>query len=67
LFRPAPPRGRARNIDVMGRIGKTYPRFEQTPRGVGGPPPEQWSRPQLVGAAIGVLAALAFIGWVLTR
>ena len=51
----------------MGRIGKSYPRFEQAP-----PPSQSREEPgssllQIVGAVVGVLCALGFIGWLLAR
>ena len=50
----------------MGRIGKSYPRFEQAPQS---PAPTENERlsVQVVGAIIGVLCALGFIGWLLAR
>ena len=50
----------------MGRIGKSYPRFEQAPL----PAPREEpgsSRLQVVGAIVGVLCALGLIGWLLAR
>jgi hypothetical protein len=52
----------------MGRIGRSYPRFDEPRSGAPGPGEDTGTRRlQLAGAAIGVLAALALIGWVLTR
>ena len=55
----------------MGRIGKSYPRFEHAPQPA--QPPAQPSDEagtsllQVLGAAVGVLCALGFIGWLLAR
>ena len=50
----------------MGRIGKSYPRFEEGQRP--SPPEEARSyRFQLLGAVVGIVAALGLIGWLLTR
>jgi hypothetical protein len=57
----------------MGRIGRSYPRFEeaQQPAQQGGSllPEEREgvSGYQVVGAIIGILSALGLIGWFLTR
>ena len=51
----------------MGRIGKSYPRFEQAPPPPAPPMDDQGVRVHLVGAIIGVLCALGFIGWLLAR
>lgn len=52
----------------MGRIGRSYPRFEQAQ----GHEPAAASRRegsgyQVVGALVGILAALGLIGWLLSR
>jgi len=50
----------------MGRIGKSYPRFEE--RQPAAPAQDARSyRFQLLGAVLGILAALGLIGWLLTR
>jgi hypothetical protein len=52
----------------MGRIGKTYPRFEERRESAAERSPEQAPGAfHVAGALVGILAALAFIGWVLTR
>ena len=50
----------------MGRIGKSYPRFaeRQQPSPSGDAPSYRF---QLLGALVGILAALGLIGWLLTR
>ena len=53
----------------MARIGKTYPRFK--PSELGSPPaptPEDKPSPfRLLGAMVGLFAALGLIGWLLTK
>lgn len=50
----------------MGRIGRSYPRFQpQQPEGEPAQPARSASH--VLGAVIGLLAALGFIGWLLTR
>ncbi len=51
----------------MGRIGRSYPRFQplQTESESEQQPARTASR--VLGAVIGLLAALGFIGWLLTR
>jgi hypothetical protein len=56
---------------MMGRIGRTYPRFEGTQK-TGEPqrPPaedEGISAYQVIGAIVGILCALGLIGWLFTR
>jgi hypothetical protein len=52
----------------MGRIGKSYPRFEETPKPPVQPAEEERiSTVHVVGAVVGILSALGFIGWLLTR
>ena len=51
----------------MGRIGKSYPRFEQAPQSSALPKEDEGVSVQVVGAIVGVLCALAFIGWLLAR
>jgi hypothetical protein len=53
---------------AMGRIGRSYPRFEQPQKPSALPAQEEGISPfQVAGALIGVLSALGFIGWLLTR
>jgi hypothetical protein len=53
---------------TMSRIGRTYPRFEQPePSRTDEPGAKGFGAGQLVGAVIGILAALGLIGWLLTR
>jgi hypothetical protein len=51
----------------MGRIGKTYPRFQPSEQ----PGPSAQSRKastsSVLGALVGVLSALGLIGWLLSR
>ena len=55
-----------REGEAMGRIGKSYPRFEE--RQPAAPAQDARSyRFQLLGAVLGILAALGLIGWLLTR
>lgn len=57
----------------MGRIGRSYPRFEEAPtpaEAAGGaerPQKEGISAYQVVGAIVGILSALGLIGWLLSR
>ncbi len=52
----------------MGRIGRSYPRFEEAPQASGSPSEgEGVSAAQVTGAIVGVLCALGFIGWLLSR
>ena len=52
----------------MGRIGRSYPRFEQPQKPSALPAEDDGiSAFQVVGAIIGVLSALGFIGWLLSR
>lgn len=52
----------------MGRIGKSYPRFDEASSSPGLPAPDEaiWAV-QVTGAIIGILGALGFIGWLLSR
>ena len=50
----------------MGRIGRSYPRFKpQQPQSDPAPPARSGSH--VIGAVVGLLAALGLIGWFLTR
>lgn len=56
----------------MGRIGRSYPRFEEAPKpadAAGGPARPRKSTPgyPLIGAIVGILGALGLIGWLLSR
>jgi hypothetical protein len=51
----------------MGRIGRSYPRFENPQQPLDPEQREAIPGYQLVGAIIGVLAALGLIGWLLSR
>jgi len=52
----------------MGRIGRSYPRFEQPQKPSALPAEDDGiSAYQVVGAIVGVLSALGFIGWLLSR
>jgi hypothetical protein len=52
----------------MGRIGKTYPRFDEAADLPGLTVEEaEISAVQITGALIGILGALGFIGWLLSR
>ena len=57
----------------MGRIGRSYPRFEEAPKpaeaagGVERPQKEGISAYQVLGAIVGILSALGLIGWLLSR
>jgi hypothetical protein len=52
----------------MGRIGKTYPRFDEAPDTRRLPAEEAgiWAV-QVTGAVIGILGALGLIGWLISR
>jgi hypothetical protein len=58
---------------MMGRIGRTYPRFEQAQKSVEGQrvhlpaEDEGISAHQVIGAIVGILCALGLIGWLLIR
>lgn len=53
---------------MMGRIGSSYPRFEQAKQPSALPAEEEdVSSFHVAGAVIGILSALGFIGWLLTR
>lgn len=76
-LKPRPAAAQGRNIlmidagDVMGRIGKSYPRFEQAPRpSIQPEEAEAFSTVQVLGAIVGILSALCLIGligWLLAR
>jgi hypothetical protein len=52
----------------MGRIGRSYPRFEQPPKPSGlSAEEERISGFQIAGAIVGILSALGLIGWLLSR
>ena len=52
----------------MGRIGKSYARFEESRQPSGAPEDEAHASVfPVLGAVIGILAALGLIGWLLTR
>lgn len=52
----------------MGRIGRSYPRFEEACKPAVEPTQAQGDfASQAVGALVGILAALGLIGWLLTR
>jgi hypothetical protein len=57
----------------MGRIGRSYPRFEEASKpaeDAGGSErsaEERISAYQVVGAIVGILSALGLIGWLLSR
>jgi hypothetical protein len=51
----------------MGRIGRSYPRFEEASKLPAAEPAQGDSAFQTLGAIIGVLCALGFIGWLLAR
>ena len=52
----------------MGRVGKSYPRFEEAPQSSGVPAQADGiSAAQVTGAIVGVLCALGVIGWLLSR
>jgi hypothetical protein len=52
----------------MGRIGRSYPRFEAQPKAPAEPAEAagDWAF-QVLGAVIGILAALGLIGWLMIR
>ena len=53
---------------AMGRIGRSYPRFEQPQKPSALPQEDEGlSAFEVAGAVIGVLCALGLIGWFLTR
>ena len=54
----------------MGRIGRSYPRFEETPQSAGSAlviKGDGISAYEVAGAIAGILSALGLIGWLLTR
>jgi hypothetical protein len=51
----------------MGRIGKSYPRFEPAPPHEVPASAKRATRHQVVGAIVGILSALGLIGWLLSR
>jgi len=53
----------------MGRIGRSYPRFQpqQPEQPEHDPAPPGRSASQVIGAVVGLLAALGLIGWLLSR
>jgi hypothetical protein len=51
----------------MGRIGRSYPRFEAPESSAEATPQEGGLAFQLAGAVIGILAALGLIGWIFAR
>ena len=52
----------------MGRIGKSYPRFQPSePQGLSAPEERRISGLHVFGALVGVIAALGLIGFLLTR
>jgi hypothetical protein len=57
----------------MGRIGRSYPRFEEAHRSARQervllPADDKGvSAFQVIGAIVGILSALGLIGWLLTR
>lgn len=53
----------------MARIGKSYPRFPSSAQDSPPAPaqPEKPSAFRLLGAMVGLFAALGLIGWLLTR
>ena len=53
--------------DLMGRIGRCYPRFEEAPQIPSEAEGPDTLASQTLGAIIGVLCALGLIGWLLTR
>lgn len=56
------------NGGVMGRVGRSYPRFEHPFRPSAGRSGEGDSAFQArLGAIIGVLCALGLIGWLMLR
>jgi len=77
LFNPLPRAERTGNIpalsckhggDVMGRIGRSYPRFEEASSPVAEAAQAQGSSAyDALGAIVGIVAALGLIAWLLTR
>jgi hypothetical protein len=76
LFKPAlyaPPSGMivtclwCSEEAAMGRIGRSYPRFEDPQPPLDYERREGISAYQVLGAIIGVLSALGLIGWLLSR
>jgi len=51
----------------MGRIGRSYPRFEEASKSPAEAVQEGGSAFQTLGAIIGILCALGLIAWLLTR
>jgi hypothetical protein len=51
----------------MGRIGKSYPRFEQAQTPSALPGEDEMSVFHVIGAIVGIVCALGFIGWLLSR
>ena len=51
----------------MGRIGRSYPRFEEASKSPAEAEAEGGSAFQTLGAIIGVLCALGLIAWLVTR
>jgi hypothetical protein len=51
----------------MGRIGKTYPRFQDEQPAAGDAVERGVSGLHVFGALVGVIAALGLIGFILTR
>jgi hypothetical protein len=52
---------------AMGRIGRSYPRFEDPQQPIDYERREGSWAYQVAGAVIGVLSALGLIGWLLSR
>lgn len=51
---------------MMGRVGRSYPRFDEAPKPLVLPAQEEGiSADQVAGAVVGILAALGLIGWLL--
>jgi hypothetical protein len=50
---------------MMGRVGRSYPRFGEAPKPSVLPAQEEGPGAQVAGALVGILAALGFIGWLL--
>ncbi len=50
----------------MGRIGRSYPRFQPQPP-ESEPASARGSASRVIGAIVGLLAALGLIGWLLSR
>ena len=54
----------------MGRIGRSYPRFDETLKSAGSALSTEDDgifAYQVAGAIVGILSALGLIGWLLTR